>query len=94
MAVYALIAGTMINVTVVKTGTENSMNLVRRFSKRVLGAGIIRRVKGNRYRLREMSKGKRRVSALRRVEKRAKTAELERLGLVDPNARKKGGPRK
>ena len=81
-----------VNVTVTKTGIENSVSLVRRFSKRVLGAGIIRRVKGNRYRLREMSKGKRRVSALRRVAKRAKTAELERLGLIDPLAsRKKGG---
>jgi ribosomal protein S21 len=84
----------MINVTVTKTGSENSMSLVRRFSKRVLGAGIIRRVKNNRYRVREMSKGKRRASALRRVEKRAKNAQLERLGLIDPTANRRGGPRK
>lgn len=63
------------------------MGLVRRFSKRVLGAGIIRRVKDNRYRIRDLSKSKRRASALRRITKREKTANLERLGLVDPKAR-------
>lgn len=60
------------------------MSLVRRFSKRVLGAGIVRRVKGNRYKLRDQSKTKRRTSALRRVAKRTKTEEMERLGLIEP----------
>ena len=69
------------------------MSLVRRFSKRVLGAGIVRRVKGNRYKLREQSRGKRRVSALRRVEKRSTIEEKERLGLVEPREQKRGGPR-
>ncbi|MBP6946286.1 MAG: hypothetical protein Greene07147_96 [Parcubacteria group bacterium Greene0714_7] len=77
----------MINVSVTKTGTENTMGLVRRFSKRVLGAGIIRRVKNNRYRQRELSQSKRRAGALRRIAKHEKSATLERLGLVDPNAR-------
>jgi ribosomal protein S21 len=58
------------------------MSLIRRFTKRVQGAGIVRRVKGNRYRLRELSKNKRRMSALVRVEKRAKTQEMEKLGLI------------
>lgn len=77
----------MINVSVAKTGSENTMSLVRRFSKRVLGAGIIRRVKDNRYRQRTLSASKRRLGALRRIAKKEKTAELERLGLVDPKAR-------
>ncbi len=81
-----------INVSVTKTGTENSMSLVRRFSKRMLGAGIIRRVKSVRYRTRDLSKSKRRASALRRVAKREKNAELERMGLIDPNAKR--GPRR
>lgn len=73
-----------INVSVEKTGTENSMGLVRRFSKRVLGSGIIRRVKDNRYHQRQLSKLKRKQAALRRVSKREKNAELERLGLLEP----------
>jgi hypothetical protein len=75
-----------INVSVVKNGNESSMSLVRRFSKRVLGAGIVRKVKGTRYKLRDVSKNKRRASALRRVEKRAKIEEKERLGLIEPKA--------
>ena len=45
------------------------------------GAGIIRRVKGARYYDRVKSRTKRRVSALRRIEKKEKQADMERLGL-------------
>ena len=83
-----------INVSVVKHGTESSMSLLRRFSKRVLGAGIVRRVKGNRYKLRDVSRNKRRTTALRRVEKRQKTEEKERLGLIEPKDPTKRGPRR
>ena len=73
-----------VNVSVEKHGTENSMSLIRRFTKRVQGAGIVRRVKGNRYRLRMQSKTKRKVSALTRVAKRAKAVEMEKMGLAEP----------
>ena len=63
------------------------MALIRRFSKRVQGAGIIRKVKGSRYHLRGQSKTKRRASALRRIEKRTKLLEMERMGLVKPTVR-------
>lgn len=79
-----------INVSVEKTGTENSMSLVRRFSKRVLGSGIIRRVKDNRYYQRNVSQSKRKQAALRRVSKREKNAELERLGLLEPRTSRGG----
>ncbi len=81
-----------VNVSVVKSGTENSATLIRRFSKRVLGAGIVRRVKGIRYRNRDLSKAKRRMAALRRVERQETRAERERMGLVDP--RETRGPRR
>ncbi|MBV9349386.1 MAG: hypothetical protein JO026_01415 [Patescibacteria group bacterium] len=73
-----------VNVSVARHGSESSMSLVRRFSKRVLGAGIIRKVKGSRYRLRGESRTKRRNSALRRVAKFEKKEEMERLGLSEP----------
>ena len=59
------------------------MSLIRRFSKRVLGAGIVKRVKGDRYHLRAQSKNRKRVSALRRVAKHEKRADMERQGLVE-----------
>lgn len=67
------------------------MSLIRRFTKRVQGAGIIRRVKSARYHDRMKSKSKRRVSALRRIEKKDKVAEMERMGLVKETPR---GPRR
>lgn len=82
-----------VNVSVEKNGTENSMSLIRRFTKRVQGAGIVRKVKGNRYRLRAQSKNRRKMSALVRVEKREKTQEMEKLGLIEPKSDRRGGRR-
>jgi len=79
-----------INVSVVKTGSENSMSVIRRFSKRMQGAGIIRKMKKIRYHSRSQSKARRKVSALRRVEKREKTAERERMGLIQPKPMRGG----
>lgn len=81
----------MINVSVAKSGSENSMALIRRFQKRVQGAGIIRRVKSARYHERLKSKTKRKKSAIRRIVKKEKTAEMERLGLIKEVVR---GPRR
>lgn len=72
-----------VNVSVVKNGTENSMSLIRRFTKRMQGAGIVRKVKGMRYKLRSQSKNRRKTSALVRVEKHAKKTEMEKLGLLE-----------
>ena len=46
------------------------MSLIRRFTKRVQGAGIVRRVKGIRYKARNQSQSRIRNSALRRLAKR------------------------
>lgn len=72
----------MINVSVEKHGTENAMSLIRRFQKRVQGAGIVRRVKGARYTERPKSKLRRQKSAIRKIARREDYAEKERLGLI------------
>lgn len=77
----------MINVSVTRHGTENATALIRRFQKRVQGAGIIRRVKGARYTERQKSKTKRKVSAIRRITRKEKTAEMERMGLIKETPR-------
>jgi ribosomal protein S21 len=73
-----------VNVAVARTGSESSQSLIRRFSKRVQGSGIVRRVKGNRYFARTLSKKKQRVSALRKIERDEKRQEMERQGLIQP----------
>jgi ribosomal protein S21 len=69
-----------ITVSVVKHGTENSGALIRRFTKRVQGAGIIRKKKGERYFEREPSKAARKNRALNRITKREKMDEMIKLG--------------
>ena len=81
----------MINVSVAKHGTENSTALIRRFQKRVQGAGIIRRVKAARYTERPKSKLRRKKSAVRRITRREEYAEKDRLGLIKETPR---GPRR
>lgn len=77
----------MIGVSVTKSGTESTPSLIRRFSKRVQGSGVIRRAKSIRFHARAVSKNKRRESALRRLAKQEKRQEMELLGLVQPRGR-------
>ena len=81
----------MINVSVTKSGSESVPSMIRRFSKRVQGSGIIRKVKSVRFYQRTVSKNKRRVGALRRIAKAEKRDEMARLGLIQPRVR--GGRR-
>jgi ribosomal protein S21 len=81
----------MINVSVAKHGTENATALIRRFTKRVQGAGIIRRVKSARYTERPKSLLRRKKSAIRRITRRAAHDEMDRMGLIKETPR---GPRR
>lgn len=68
------------NVEVEKTDNESTLALLRRFSKRVQGSGILNRVRGKRYQTRTQSRLKRKVSALKLLEKRAEQGRLAKLG--------------
>ena len=76
-----------INVEVEKSGTETSANLLRRFSKRVLGAGIIQRVKGGRYKERNQSKYKVKVKTLETLARWKKKEKLIKLGKIIPRTK-------
>jgi len=73
-----------ITTSVKKNGSESTPSLIRRFSKRVQGSGVVRRAKSIRFHARSLSKLKRRASALRRLERVAEREEKERLGLIAP----------
>ena len=47
--------GQSVNVEVQKTGSESSLSLLRRFSKRVQGSGVLNRVRRLRYKTRNQS---------------------------------------
>lgn len=76
-----------INVEVVKTGTENSMSVLRRFTKRVQGAGILPRVRSLRYQERAQSPYKRKQATLKKLNRRKEVERLIKLGKMQEKTR-------
>jgi hypothetical protein len=70
----------MINAEVVKNGNENNVNLIRRFTKKVQGSGVLPRVRSLRYATRKLSPYVRQKKALKTLRKREEIAELIKLG--------------
>ncbi|MCC7004863.1 30S ribosomal protein S21 [Candidatus Nomurabacteria bacterium] len=69
----------MINVQVEKTGNENNLNLLRRFTKRVQEAGVLPRVRSLRYSDRNRSKyvkKKKKLESLRRKDAFSKLVKM------------------
>ena len=71
-----------INVEVEKNNNESSANVIRRFTKRVQGAGIVPKVRGGRYFTRIKSGNVRRTAKLKKLEKAEAYEKLVKLGTV------------
>lgn len=78
-----------VNVEVAKTGSENSLSLLRRFTKRVQGAGILPRVRGRRYFKRLPSFYNKKKSALAVIKRRKEVQELIKLGKMSETTRRR-----
>ncbi|MBX4210981.1 hypothetical protein KW783_03375 [Candidatus Parcubacteria bacterium] len=72
----------MINVEVDKNVNENNANLIKRFQKRVQGAGILPRVRSIRYSKRKSSRYVKKKHALKALGRREKMQVLIKLGKV------------
>ena len=70
----------MINAEVSKTGNENALSLLRKFSRRVQGTGLVRRMRAGRYRNRPTSKTTKKKQALKRIAKRTVVQQLIKEG--------------
>ena len=70
------------NVQVEKNNNESSANVIRRFTKRVQGAGIIPKVRGARYHARTKSKNVQRSAKLKKLDKRETYEKLVKLGKI------------
>lgn len=68
------------NAEVQKTEGETAVNLIRRFSKRVQGSGLIQRMRGRRYYSRVKSQEVRRKQTLKVLKRREEVQELIKLG--------------
>lgn len=70
------------NVEIVKSGSENSMSIIRKFTRRVQGTGIVRGMRNRRYWSRQTSKAVKKKSALRRIERKERLEQLIKEGKV------------
>lgn len=80
----------MINAEVQKNDGESTLNLIRRFSKRVQGAGIIQNMRGRRYYSRDQSQKVRRKHTLQSIKRRERIMELIKLGKMAEQAPRRG----
>lgn len=70
------------NVQVTKNANESSANVIRRFTKRVQGAGIVPKVRKGRYHTRIKSSNVRRAAKLKKLVKAVSYEKLVKLGKV------------
>jgi ribosomal protein S21 len=70
------------NIQVEKNDKENTAGLMRRFTKRVRGSGILSRVRGIRYYDRQKSDYVKKKKTLKRIAKRADHDEQIKLGKI------------
>lgn len=70
------------NVEIIRNGTENSMGVLRRFTKKVQGSGVLPRVRSLRYNQRILSAYKTKMKTLKSLRKKSELQELIKLGKV------------
>jgi hypothetical protein len=70
------------NIEVEKNNNESTANLIRRFTKRVQGAGIIPRIRSTRYHKRVKSSNVGRTAKLLKLGRKEKYDTLFKLGKI------------
>jgi ribosomal protein S21 len=69
-----------VNVEIVKNGNDNNLGLIRKFTKRVQGSGILTRLRGRRYSVRKLSEYVKKKKTLKKLTERARVRELIKMG--------------
>lgn len=68
------------NVEVTKSATDNNLGLIRKFTKRVQGSGILPRLRSRRYSVRKLSEYVKKKKTLKKIAARTKIRELIKMG--------------
>ncbi len=79
------------NVEVARNNNESSANVIRRFTKRVQGSGVIQKVRTGRYHTRIKSKNVQKFARLKKLEKKDVFEKLLKLGKVQEQRRGRRG---
>lgn len=72
-----------INVEITKSGNDNNLGLIRKFTKRVQGSGILPRLRGRRYSTRKLSEYVTKKKTLKRLSEKARIHELIKMGKMN-----------
>jgi ribosomal protein S21 len=72
-----------VNIEVVKGNNENNLSVLRRFQKRVQGAGILSKVRSKRYSERVKSENVKRAKTLSYLKKKDEINTLLKLGKMN-----------
>lgn len=78
----------MINAEVQKSGTESTLSVIRKFSRKVQGTGLIQTVRKGRYYARNTSKTVGKKRALKRITRYQNRQELIKEGKLVEEVRK------
>lgn len=78
-----------VNVETAKTGNENTSSLMRRFTKRVQGSGILQRARSLRFFERSRSSFVKKRRALKTIERRTEFQKMLKMGLSKEVASKR-----
>lgn len=77
------------NVQVEKNNNESTANLIRRFTKRMQGSGIVNRIRKERYFKRTKSRNVGKTARLIKLEKKEKYDTMLKLGkIAEPRSRR------
>jgi len=72
------------NVDIKKTKNDNSLGLLRKFSRKVKISGVLQKKRSLRYFERNDSNFKSKENALNKIEKRKEYEYKEKMGLLKP----------
>ena len=77
---------------VLKSGNENPLATIRKFSRRVQGAGLVKTLRARRYFSRDASKKVKKKHALKMIKRRAEYRQLVKEGKIAEPVRRGNYP--
>ena len=72
----------MVQAEVTKSGSETTLSTIRKFSRRVQGAGVVKTVRRGRYFIRPASKAVKKKRALKMLKRRKEYQRLVKEGRI------------
>ena len=82
ISIVLLFRDMAINAEVQKSGTENALSTIRKFSRRVQGTGLIKVVRAQRYYKRNASKTVKKKRALKLLKRRDNYQQMVKEGKI------------